>query len=61
MSLYKKVEAAIKKLTWDECKEMLDGIDLCRDSFPSLEILHLNVLHAVVNGELHPRDILKRG
>ena len=53
--------SSVRKLSWDACREMLDGIGMRRDDYPSLEVLQRNVLSCVVNGDLNPRDVLNRG
>lgn len=55
----KLVSEKIDTLDWDTCKMMLDGIGIDTIySFPNLEQIRLSLFHAVVAGDIHPRDIL---
>jgi len=54
---YEKVREDSLHLTRHQCEEMLDGIGIqCRDT-DSLYVLQRAVTSAVVDGDLHPRDI----
>jgi len=56
-STWKKAESEVKKLTTQQCYMILDSLGIEMDDELDDAKLGLNVMHCILDGDIHPRDI----